>query len=420
MQQEERVRFVGADGSQLSGRIQLPEGEPRAFVLFAHCFTCGKDLRIAARIARRMAELGFGVMRFDFTGLGESEGDFADTNFSSNVADLKAAAGFLRDHYQAPAILVGHSLGGAAVIALAPQVPEAVAVATIGAPAEPSHVTGLLQCSLSDLECRGEAEVDIGGRNFTIKKQFLDDIAQHDDLAAIGALDRALLVMHSPQDNIVGIENAERIFKAARHPRSFVSLDGANHLLSRPADADYAGTTIAAWASRYLPQQYPSNRAAAAAPDDVATNHQQPSDLAPGHVRAVLAEVPFAVDIEAGGHRMRADEPTSVGGQDTGPGPYDYLLSALGACTAMTLRMYATRKGLPLTGVRVQLQHHRVHARDCEDSERTTGHIDVIERHVEIAGPLDEAQRARLREIADRCPVHRTLENEIKVRTTTD
>ena len=404
MRKATKVTFTGALGQQLSGNLRLPDGEPRAFALFAHCFTCGKDLRIASRMARILADHGFGVLRFDFTGLGESEGDFADTSFSSNVDDLLAAADFLRREHEAPQLLIGHSLGGAAVLAAAARIEESAAVATIAAPAEPAHVRKLVVGSEAELARRGDAQVSIGGRPFRIKQAFVDDLGKHCNRERIGALGRALLVMHAPQDLVVGVDNAQDIFMAARHPKSFISLDGADHLLSRPADADYAALTIAAWASRYL-------KSTPAEPEPVAASDDS--------VSVSIAERGLAADILAEGHRLRADEPTSVGGTETGPSPYGYLLGALGACTVMTLRLYADRKGWPLTGATTRLTHDRIHAKDCDDCESTDGRVDVIERELSLSGPLSDEQRARLVEIADRCPVHKTLTSEIKVRTRT-
>ena len=398
----EKLTFTGAGGETLAARLDLPAGQPRATALFAHCFTCTKDIFAAARIAGELTGHGIAVLRFDFTGLGHSEGEFANTNFSSNVADLVQAADFLRATRQAPAILIGHSLGGAAVLAAAPKIPEAVAVATIGAPADPGHVRHLLQEARPEIEARGEAEVLLAGRPFRIKKQFLDDIEAHRLEEAVSGLRKALLVFHAPRDATVGIENAGAIFAAAKHPKSFVSLDDADHLLSRKADAVYVAAVLATWAERYLDTS-------AEAPELTA---------APGTV--IVQETGagrFQQRIAAGPHRLRADEPLDVGGDDSGPGPYDLLLAGLGACTSMTLRMYASRKDWPLERVTVTIQHDKIHAEDCADCETREGRIDRIERRLALEGPLDEAQRAKLLEIADKCPVHRTLESEVNVVT---
>jgi putative redox protein len=354
-----------------------------------------------SRISRGLAERGIAVLRFDFTGLGASDGEFANTNFSSNVADLAAAAEFLRRSLVAPQILIGHSLGGAAVLAAAARVPEARAVCTIGAPADPSHVRRLLSQSAEQIADHGEAEVAIGGRSFRIRRQFLEDLEEQNLSERIRSLDKALLVLHSPADTVVGIDNARRIFETARHPKSFVSLDGADHLLSSRADASYVATLVSAWAERYLPEQ-PAQDAEA-----------------PGE-GVLVAETGFgtyANEVRAGRHRVHADEPPGHGGADTGPSPYDYLLAGLGACTSMTLRMYANRKGWPLERVAVRLRHAKIHAQDCAECETETGRVDRIERELEIDGPLDADQRRRLSEIADRCPVHRTLTSETVIVT---
>ncbi len=398
----EKLTFTGSDGAELAARLDLPEGPPRATALFAHCFTCSKDIFAAARIAATLAEHGIAVLRFDFTGLGHSEGEFANTNFSSNVADLVRAADFLRETREAPKIIIGHSLGGAAVLAAAPQVPEAVAVATIGAPAEPAHVQHLFQAARPEIEAKGEAEVLLAGRSFRVRKQFLEDIEKHKLAASIGAMRKALIVFHGPRDATVGIENAGEIFMAAKHPKSFVSLDDADHLLSRKEDAIYVATVLAAWATRY--------RGAAAEPPALMA--------APGSVVVQEAgEGRFAQRIAAGKHALSADEPESYGGFDSGPTPYDLLLAGLGACTSMTVRMYAARKLWPLERVTVTLRHQKIHAEDCADCETREGRIDYIDRRVAFDGALDDEQRAKLLEIADKCPVHRTLNSEVQIET---
>lgn len=401
--QGRKVTITNKAGEKLAARLDMPSTKPLATVLFAHCFTCSKDIFAASRISQGLAELGFAVLRFDFTGLGASEGEFANTNFSSNIDDLVAAADFMRDELEAPKILVGHSLGGAAVLAAAGRVPEAVAVATIGAPFEPSHVAHLFQSSAPDLEARGEADVLIGGRPFKVKKQFLDDIAAHHAADYIGRLKKALLVFHAPRDATVGIENAAEIFKAAKHPKSFISLDDADHLLSKRADAVYVANVLANWASRYLPGA-----------------DQVDDGLSAAEGEVVVAEAgtgKFTQAVLAGRHQLIADEPVSLGGDDLGPGPYDYVLAGLGACTSMTVRMYAERKGWPLKRAVVRLNHQKIHAEDCADCETKSGKLDEIERELSFEGDLDQEQRARLLEIADKCPVHRTLTHEIKIRS---
>jgi uncharacterized OsmC-like protein/alpha-beta hydrolase superfamily lysophospholipase len=396
----ERFDFVNAQGQRLAALLDMPPGEPKAYALFAHCFTCGKDVHAARRIAQALTALGIGVLRFDFTGLGSSEGEFANTTFSSNVADLLAAAGALRERRRAPAILIGHSLGGAAVLAAAADVPEARAVVTIAAPSDPAHVTGLFRDRLQDFAQQGEVEVTLEGRRFRISRAFLDDVAEQNLRQKIAQVRRALLIFHSPTDDRVGIENASRIFEAAKHPKSFVSLAGADHLLSRPSDAGYVAKVIAAWAERYLdlPEQQP-----ATADTDVVVSETRRSRL--------------EQEINIGRHRLLADEPVSVGGLDSGPGPYDLLLAGLGACTSMTLRLYAERKSLPLDRVTVRLSHSKVHAADCETCETKEGMLDRIERAITLEGELDDEQRERLLEIADKCPVHRTLTSEIEIKT---
>ena len=395
----ERFDFPNARGQTLAALLHRPAGEPGAVALFAHCFTCGKDNLAAKRIAETLAERGIAVLRFDFTGLGASEGEFANTDFSSNIADLVAAADHLRRTERAPALLVGHSLGGAAVLAAAGQIPEARAVVTIAAPSDPGHVTGLFKDQVADIRAEGEHEVVLAGRPFRIRREFLDDVAEQMLLARVKDLRKALLVLQSPTDDTVGIDNATRIFLAAKHPKSFVSLADADHLLTRRADALYAAHVIAAWAERYV------EAAPAAAGEGRASRSS----------RDGRRQVP--TNGRVGPHRFLGDEPVAAGGMDSGPSPYDLLLSALGTCTAMTLRLYADQKKLPLTGVSVTLTHAKIHAADCATCETKEGKIDRIERTIALEGPLDAAQRARLLEIADKCPVHRTLTSEVEIRT---
>lgn len=394
----EKVEFE-SNGLILSGALEMPAGAVRCYALFAHCFTCGKDMAAASRIARALTAEGIAVLRFDFTGLGNSDGDFANTNFSSNLQDLLAATHFLREQYAAPALLIGHSLGGAAVLAMAKDVPEATAVVTIGAPHQADHVAQNFAASIDDIQASGVATVSLGGRHFSIRKQFLDDLEQHSD-ADIGSLRKALLVMHAPLDATVGIAEAEKIYREARHPKSFVSLDDADHLLSRKRDSEYVARVAAAWASRYLPEQ------ASAAPS-----------VAAGQVLVEEKDHKFTQNVYSDSHHWLADEPTAVGGRNTGPDPYEHLLAALGTCTAMTLRMYASHKSLPLEHVSVRLRHNRDYYADCESCDEATKKIEVLERVVSLRGDLSPAQTERLLEIADRCPVHRTLHGDLQVKT---
>lgn len=400
-----RVNFPGSLGAGLAGRLDTPDGAVRAWALFAHCFTCSKDSKAAAYIARALAEAGFGVLRFDFTGLGGSGGDFAHTDFSSNIDDLVAAADWLRAEHGAPALLIGHSFGGAAVLAAAHRVADCRAVVTLAAPFDPAHVSRLFGADVERISDHGQAEVELAGRRFTIRNSFLDDVAGQPQRERIHLLRRPLMVMHSPTDQQVAVDNARAIFEAALHPKSFVSLDGADHLLTRPEDARFAATLIAAWAARYLPAE-----------PDAAEERAAPPEA--GWVRvAERGTGLYTATADDGRHRWLADEPVSVGGDDLGPGPYELLLSALGACTVMTLRMYAKRKDWPLVRVQALLRHAKVHAEDCAHCETEKGQIDRIERVITLEGELDVAQRARLLEIADKCPVHRTLHSEVDVQT---
>lgn len=394
-----KVEFI-SNGVTLSGALETPEAEPRCYALFAHCFTCGKDVAAASRIARTLTEEGIAVLRFDFTGLGNSDGDFANTNFTSNVQDLIAACDFLRADYEAPQLLIGHSLGGAAVLAMGATIPEVRGVVTIGAPHRADHVAHGFAADLEAIRRDGEAEVSLAGRSFRIKQQFIDDIEGYasEDL---GKLRKALLVMHSPLDSTVNISEAEKIYREARHPKSFISLDDADHLLSRKTDAVYAASALASWASRYLEPLAESPR----------------PKVASGEIHVVEKNHKFTLNVFSDSHHWLADEPRSAGGDDTGPDPYEHLLAALGSCTAMTLRMYAQHKSIPLEHVSVTLRHSRDYAADCEGCDESPSKIDILERQIHLRGELSDAQRDRLLEIADRCPVHRTLENDLVVRT---
>jgi putative redox protein len=399
----ERFQFAGSEGQQLAAALDTPDGAIQAYALFAHCFTCGKDVLAARRIAAALAAKGIAVLRFDFTGLGSSEGDFANATFSSNVADLVRAADHLRATRQAPAILIGHSLGGAAILAAAGQIPDARAVVTIAAPSDPAYVTHLFRDRIADIRKHGKVEVQLAGRPFHITSEFLDDIAEHNLMAQVTKLHKALLVMHSPTDDTVGIDNATKIFVAARHPKSFVSLAGADHLLSQRRDSSYVADVIAAWAERYV--------------EPVAA---EPADVGEVPRMVVVRETrdsKFQQTVTIGPHKMLADEPVAAGGQDSGPGPYDYLLAGLGACTSMTMRLYADRKTLPMERVTVTLKHSKIHAQDCAECETKAGMLDQIERVIKIEGALDADQRKRLMEIADKCPVHRTLTSEVRILT---
>ena len=393
----QRISFEGSQGDQLAARLDLPAGTFEATAIFAHCFTCSKDIFAAKRVSAELARQGIAVLRFDFTGLGASDGEFANTNFSSNCNDLLRAADWLRENYTAPSILVGHSLGGAAVLGVAANIPEVRAVATIGAPADADHVVASFGADLDAIEAEGEADVSLAGRTFRIRKQFLDDIRSQNLAERIGTLRKALMILHSPIDDVVGVENAAAIYTAARHPKSFVSLDGADHLLSRQEDAVFAAQIIATWANRYVES----------GKDEMADG--------PGTVRvSESGQGKFQNIVRSGPHRLFADEPQSVGGLDSGPTPYDFLAMGLGACTSMTLRIYAERKKIDLGRIEVEVGHAKVHADDCvdcaEDIVAAGGRIDRFERRIRIAGGADPELHDKILEIADKCPVHRTLE----------
>ena len=391
----ERITFQGHSGDTLAARLDLPDGPVRASAIFAHCFTCSKDILAARCIAARLAKQGFAVLRFDFTGLGHSEGEFANTHFTSNVADLGCAANYLADRDMPPRLLIGHSLGGAAVIKAAPEMDGLRAVVTIGAPFAPAHVSNNFGTKLDEIKENGTATVTLAGRDFMIRKEFLDDISSASLQSSLAHLGAALLVLHAPSDATVGIENASEIFLAARHPKSFVTLGDADHLITDEADATYAADIIATWSSRYLGDATVSDTAS----------------VPTGVVRVSEHDAAgFRQDIVIGTrHQLLADEPVEVGGKDTGPNPYEFLSAGLGACSAMTIRLYARRKAIPLTHVAVDVRHDREHMRDCEDCEQNSRKIDIFRRTIWLQGALSADQQAALLRIADKCPVHRTL-----------
>ena len=397
----QKVTFTNTAGQELSGRLELPaDRHPHNFALFAHCFTCNKNLGAVRNISKALVNNGFGVLRFDFTGLGESEGDFADTNFSGNVNDLVCAAQWLETNHKAPSLLVGHSLGGAAVIFAAAEIKAVKALATIGAPSHPKHVQHLLKSGLEEIRSTGQAVVNLSGRDFTIKKQFIDDLESRSLPETARKLRKPVLILHAPQDETVSIKNAEEIYHAAYHPKSFVSLDGADHLLMNKADSLYAGKVIAGWASRYIDPP---------AETTIRTTQQV--------VVSLNREDGYTTTMKVGNHYMTADEPVNFGGNDFGPSPYQLVSAGLSACTAMTIQMYARRKGWDVKNAEVHTSYNKQHAEDCENCENPSAKIDTFERSIKLEGDLDDKQIKRLLQIADKCPVHKTLHAEVQVKT---
>lgn len=394
------LTFKNRNNMELSARLDLPTGKPKTYALFAHCFSCSKNIKAAYHISHSLAHKGIAVLRFDFTGIGDSEGQFEDTNFSSNVDDIVDASNYLVDHYESPKILIGHSLGGTAVIKAAKSLKDLKAIVTIGSPFKPSHVEKIITNS-GETDKQMDYSIKLGNKTFKIKKQFLDDLKDSDINDDLSSLNKALLVMHSPFDNVVSIDSASDIFLKAKHPKSFISLDNADHLLSEQSDSIYVGKLISEWASKYI---------------DI--NNEKEEILSKDNKVVVqTANNNLKTNIFVGRHHIVADEPKSVGGTDLGPNPYDYLLASLGSCTTMTLKMYANRKGWNLDSAKVILNHQKIYAKDCEECETEIGKINYIEREIELLGDLDKDQRNRLLEIADRCPVHRTLHSEIVVKT---
>jgi uncharacterized OsmC-like protein/alpha-beta hydrolase superfamily lysophospholipase len=399
---QEPTVFENRQKQMLAGVFHHPLSEPaRACAIFAHCFTCTKNSKAAVRISEALAARGIRVLRFDFTGLGQSEGDFSETHFSSNVDDLVDAAEHMKSMGNAPSLLIGHSLGGTAVLAAAHEIDSALAVATIGSPADANHILHLMHDELEEISIHGQATVKLGGRNFDIRQDFVEDVRMQTVCERLPALRKALLVLHSPVDEVVSIDQAAHIYSHAKHPKSFISLDGADHLLTNDRDSFYVASTLATWAERYLDQQ---------TADDKTARY-----LAGAAVVSGKTSDGFQVSVNANGHLSTADEPTSIGGKNLGPTPYDLLGAALASCTVMTMNFFARRENLPLDEVEVSVQHDRIHADDCVDCQKTDGKIDLFQREISMQGNLSDEQLALLMKIADRCPVHRTLENEIKI-----
>lgn len=397
----QKITFKNANGETLIGRLAMPVNQdPHNFVLFAHCFTCNKNFSAIRNISRALTTKGFGVLRFDFTGLGESEGEFADTNFSGNVEDLVEAANYLKEHYSSPTLIIGHSLGGSAAILASQKIGSIKAIVTIGAPSDPKHVTHIFAEELDTIQDTGLAEVNIGGRSFTIKNQFLQDLRSQSLIKTLKDSRKAILVLHSPQDKVVGINNAEEIYKGAHHPKSFVTLDGTDHLLSKVEDGHYTGNLIASWVIRY-----------------VAIPEGKPLETTKEVVASLDGDDGFTTEMKIGNHYLTADEPVSFGGKDFGPSPYEFVSAGLSACTAMTIQMYVKRKKWPLDNVEVHTSYKKTHAEDCKDCESGTGKIDAFEREIRLTGTLAAPQIAKILEIADKCPVHRTLQNKIQINT---
>lgn len=398
-----KITFKNNKGHLLSAKLDLPDQKPLAFALFAHCFTCSKDLSAIRSISKSLINSGIAVLSFDFTGLGSSEGSFEESNFGSNITDLEDASNYLRDNYEAPKIIIGHSLGGAAALFAGAKLKNIEAVVSIAAPFDPNHVTKLMNDDIDKIKKEGKAEVSIGGRPFVISEEFIDDLKNHHPEEVAKSLRKPLLIMHSPQDKIVGIENAAKIYSAAHHPKSYVSLDGADHLLSKRKDSLYVGRLIATWVQKYINFQ---------------TNGDNLRSLESDFRVAVeTTQESFTSQVKAGDHYLIADEPIDVGGENKGPSPYELLSAALGACTSMTLKMYAARKKWDLKSAIVHVEHHKTHADDCESCEDPKAKIDHFDREIQLIGDLDEAQKQRLLEIADKCPVHKTLHSQVKIKT---
>ncbi len=399
----EKVTFPGSQGHLLSARLDSPDGEIKGYALFAHCFTCSSNILAASHISAALTEKGIAVFRFDFTGLGSSEGEFSNTNFSSNIEDIKAAIDFLRSQNKTPQILIGHSLGGAAALRTAETVPDLKALVTINAPSDPSHLRHFLKSSLKEINSQGYANVTLADRTFQIQKHFIDDLEKHKSLAYLKDITAALLIFHSPQDKVVEIENAKLIFTAARHPKNFISLYGADHLLTRVQDADYVADIISSWVNRYLLEE----------------KEGLPTAESNTHAVTVMetGTGKFTQVVQAAGHTFLVDEPADVGGDNKGPGPYDLVLAGLGACTSMTIRMYADYKNIPLKEIKVILTHEKVYNEDLINCVETNARLDLINRDITVRGDLTPEQKDGLFRIAEKCPVHKTLSQPSIIKT---
>ena len=398
---QERIKFKNRKNYELKGIVHLPDRKPTAFALFTHCFTCSKNIKAIGHISDSLVNKGIGVLRFDFTGLGESEGDFPDTNFTSNIEDIYDACDYLNNKFIAPSILIGHSLGGAAVLYAAGDIDSCRAVVTIASPSSPDHIIRHFS-NKDEIEKKGVAEVKIAGRSFNIKKQFIDNLREQKLIEKVENLKKALLIFHSPFDNVVGIDNAGELFLAAKHPKSYISLDKADHMLSDPLDSSYVGSVIASWVSKYTgsfdEDEYEGFASLNGADVSVSTEIS-------GYFSTVNAK----------GHYLTADEPVEFGGTDKGPSPYDLLLASLGSCINMTLKMYADRKKIPIEGIVTRLSHKKVHAEDCADCETKEGKVDFIEEEIEIKGDLTDEQIERFKYISEKCPVSKTLQSEVSI-----
>ena len=398
-----KLDIINNKGHKLQAYLELPANQkPNYYAIFAHCFSCTSTLSAVKNISRALTNHGFGVVRFDFTGLGRSEGEFAESHFSGNVDDLLAVDAFMKINYEAPGLLVGHSLGGAAVIVAASKLENIKAVATIGAPASVSHVTHLFSHDIKEIKEKGEVEVNIGGRPFRINEEFVNDFSKTDLSVIIKELRKPLLVLHSPFDKIVGIENAHKIYHDAMHPKSFVSLDDADHLLSQSKDSLYAGNMIGTWVKRYFE------------PIDNKMISTKGEQLV-AHLN--LMEDNFTTSIQTSKHTLIADEPESVGGDDFGPSPYDFLSAGLAACTVMTLRLYAERKKWDLQEVYAYISYSKKHSDDLNIDVDSPTRFDHLSKRLKFVGDLDDKQKQRLKEIASKCPVHRTLQSQIIIET---